>query len=94
VTRWPARKRLDVVTEPPAWVRVFVYEDWREPDEQERQMVAGCGGHLAGEHLDWHARRRWGAAVNRWYDQHPERDFIDDLVERRTARRQEAGFDP
>lgn len=70
MTRWPGR-RVPVPEEPPAWVRSCVLEDWREPDKWERQMVDGCGGWLPQSALDWHAYRRWNAAVNDWYRAHP-----------------------
>jgi hypothetical protein len=91
MTRWPARKRPEAPAEPPSWVRVFIPEDWAAPDARELSME-GPAGATDPTWVDWHRWRRWMDAVNVWYDQHPERDFIDDLLERRQARRAAHGF--
>jgi hypothetical protein len=73
--------------EPPSWVRVFRLQEWDEPDEQERSM-AGGGRFPPGEWHDWHAQRRWHAAVNAWYKQHPEADHrLEELLEQVAYRR-------
>jgi hypothetical protein len=75
VTRWPAR-RHPAPEEPPAWVRVFVVEDWRDPDDDATWAAASP---WAAEHapaqlqgaLDWRAKRRWVTQRNEWYRTHP-----------------------
>lgn len=66
------RRRPPAPVEPPAWVRVFDPDAWAEPDEQEQQMAGDRG--LPPEVRRWHAERRWCAAVNGWYREHPEAD--------------------
>jgi len=85
VTRWPARRR-DPPPEPLAWVRAFEPERWTEPDEQELLMAGDHG--LPEDVRRWHAERRWNAAVNDWYRQHPGADHrLEDLIQRRRWRR-------
>lgn len=63
MTRWPARLRPAVETEPPAWVRVFDPEAWRSPDA--RELAMGGAAHHPGWR-EWHAWRRWMEAVRAW----------------------------
>lgn len=84
MTRWPTR-RLPAV-EPPAWVRSFDPDAWRDPEDDERfasvEMPPGMGSMV-----DWRARGRWQAAVNVWYRAHPGSDHrLDELIARRAAR--------
>lgn len=77
--------------EPPAWVRHFDPEAWRD-DEADAQMLAGLLEHGLVERYhaarDWHAEYRHCQAVNAWYRAHPEADHrLEDLLERRELRR-------
>ena len=73
------RRQQLAPVEPPAWVRSFRPEEWAEPDEREEQMAEGGG--FGDEHRRWHATRRWVAARNVWYDQHPEADDrLEELI--------------
>jgi hypothetical protein len=93
VTHWPPRLRPVVVAEPPSWARVFIAADWGTPDDRELAMH-GEAGATDPTWRRWHAWRRWMEAVSAWYDgPGAERDFIDDLLARRRARRAEAGMD-
>jgi hypothetical protein len=90
VTRWP-RRLPPAPVEPPEWVRVFHPEAWAEPDDYELQMTAGLAEAGCHERLAicrrWHAERRWCAAMNAWYRQHPEADRrFEELLEQRTRR--------
>jgi hypothetical protein len=61
-TRWPQRRRADPVDERPRWVRVFVADEWRDPDEDARWPA---------DTLDWHAERRWCVARTEWLAGNP-----------------------
>jgi hypothetical protein len=81
VTRWPARKRPEVPTEPPAWYRVFDPEAWSDPADDGPE--------------EWRLHRaqgRWLDAKKRWCDAHPEFDWLEDLRQQRAARRTEHGW--
>jgi hypothetical protein len=92
VTRWPARKRPEVVAEPPARLRSFDPEDWATPDAHEVELH-GPGGATDPGWREWHAWRRWAEAVRGWYAEHPQHSFLDDLLARRDARRAGADMD-
>jgi hypothetical protein len=81
--------------EGPEWYRNYHPEDWDEPDEQERRMLAGCEvlgeEWVAGRHR-MHAERRWCEAKHRYRRAHPQlaSQEFDDLVNgERAARRAE-----
>jgi hypothetical protein len=92
-TRWP-RRLPPAPIEPPAWVRVFVADDWRDL-EDEANWRAACQGLdpdrlQAG--LDWRASVRWCQAVNDWYREHPGADRrFEELLGRRARRRTARG---
>jgi hypothetical protein len=63
----------------PAWVRVFVADEWRDP-VADAKVPAHC--------RDWHAESRWAQARCGWLRRHPEAakqeaaDLLADLAVR------------
>jgi hypothetical protein len=57
-----ARRRIRPRVEDPAWVRVFVAHDWRDPSDW-----------IWPEHTrDWHAECRWVRACFDYWQGHPD----------------------
>jgi len=87
MARWRNRERGRI--EPPGWYRTFDPAAWDEPDGQEWQMIAGCGGAELGPWLhEHHARRRWEAAKHAYRKDHPPfaTQEFEDLIARRGKR--------
>jgi hypothetical protein len=59
LARWRRTTRLEF----PAWVRVFVADEWRD-DAADWRVPAHC--------RDWHAKARWVRARCDWLRSHPE----------------------
>jgi hypothetical protein len=84
VARWRAAVGR---IEGPEWYRNYHPEDWDEPDEQERRMLAGCTAALGSEWVaDWHRRhaeRRWQEAKHKYRQAHPQfaTQELEDLFE-------------
>jgi hypothetical protein len=89
VTRWP-RRSLPALIEPPAWVRGFDPEAWRD-DAADAPYLAGLLEHGLVERYetarDWHAANCHCQAVNDWYRQQPEADDRLEELRARMARR-------
>jgi hypothetical protein len=62
VSKWPQRRRPDPVDERPAWVRVFLADEWRDAVEDARWPA---------DTLDWHAEVRWCEARTEWFAENP-----------------------
>lgn len=74
MARWKASTGGPI--EAPEWYRVYHPEQWDEPDEHERLMLAGCTAALGSEWVAdrhrWHAERRWHEAQHAYRQQHPQ----------------------
>lgn len=80
------KRRTAARVEPPEWVRVFHRDGWKVPDAWEVRVTGPHG--LGDQALEWHARRRWVAATNDWYHDHPEADHrLEGLGVRRRSHR-------
>lgn len=85
MTRWPRRLPPAERVEPPAWVRHFEPEAWRD-DDADAQILGGLLEHGLVERWqvarDWHAENRWNNARLAWFDDHPEAKHpVEELLE-------------
>lgn len=73
MARWKADTGGPI--EPPEWYRNFHPEAWDEPDDHERNMLAGCtalfGSDWAADRHRIHAERRWAEAKHVYRQAHP-----------------------